>query len=81
VWLSGEEVDLTPKEFDLLEYLASAPSQVRSREDIVARVWDEHWWGPTETLDAHVAALRRKLGGHARITALRGVGYRLDPPE
>ena len=81
VWLSGDEVDLTPKEFDLLSYLAEEPSRVRTREDIVARVWDEHWWGPTKTLDVHVASLRRKLGdGHGWITTLRGVGYRLDPP-
>jgi DNA-binding response OmpR family regulator len=82
VWLSGTELDLTPKEFDLLSYLADPPSQVRTREEIIARVWDEHWWGSTKTLDVHVAALRRKLDGdHVWITTLRGVGYRLDPPD
>ena len=81
VWLAGEEVELTPKEFDLLAYLAEEPARVRTREDIIARVWDEHWWGSTKTLDVHVAALRRKLGDdHRWITTLRGVGYRLDPP-
>ncbi len=81
VRLAGEELDLTPKEFDLLSYLAEEPSRVRTREDIIARVWDEHWWGPTKTLDVHVASLRRKLGSdHGWITTLRGVGYRLDPP-
>ena len=82
VWLAGDELDLTPKEFDLLAYLADEPSRVRTREDIIGEVWDEHWWGSTKTLDVHVASLRRKLGnGHAWITTLRGVGYRLDPPE
>ena len=82
VRLAGEELDLTPKEFDLLAYLAEEPSRVRTREDIIARVWDEHWWGSTKTLDVHVASLRRKLGDeHGWITTLRGVGYRLDPPE
>jgi DNA-binding response OmpR family regulator len=81
VWLAGDELDLTPKEFDLLSYLAEEPERVRTREDIIARVWDEHWWGPTKTLDVHVAALRRKVGDAAWITTLRGVGYRLDPPE
>jgi DNA-binding response OmpR family regulator len=81
VWLAGRELDLTPKEFDLLSYLAEAPSQVRRREDIIAEVWDEHWWGPTKTLDVHVASLRRKLGDRAWITTLRGVGYRFDPPR
>jgi DNA-binding response OmpR family regulator len=84
VWVGDDEVELTPKEFDLLAYLAEEPSQVRTREDIIARVWDEHWWGPTKTLDVHVASLRRKLarlGDHEWIATLRGVGYRLDPPE
>ena len=44
-------------------------------------MWDEHWWGPTKTLDVHIAALRRKLAGLDVITTLRGVGYRFDPPE
>jgi DNA-binding response OmpR family regulator len=81
VWLAGQELDLTPKEFDLLSYLADPPAQVRKREDIIAEVWDEHWWGPTKTLDVHVASLRRKLGDRAWITTLRGVGYRFDPPR
>ena len=80
VWLAGEELDLTPKEFDLLGYLAEEPSRVRRREDIIGRVWDEHWWGSTKTLDVHVASLRRKLAGFDAIVTLRGVGYRLDPP-
>jgi DNA-binding response OmpR family regulator len=48
----------------------------------MSRVWDEHWFGSTKTLDVHIAALRRRLGEEAgapsRITALRGVGYRWD---
>jgi DNA-binding response OmpR family regulator len=78
--LHGHEVDLTPKEFDLLAFLAEAPGVVRTREDIIAQVWDEHWWGPTKTLDVHIAALRRKLAGLDVITTLRNVGYRFDPP-
>jgi DNA-binding response OmpR family regulator len=79
-WLDGREVELTPKEYDLLTYLAETPGVARSREDIIANVWDEHWWGPTKTLDVHMASLRRKLDGLDLITTLRGVGYRLDPP-
>ena len=80
VHLRGAEVELTPKEFDLVAYLAETPGQVRTREDIIANVWDEHWWGPTKTLDVHIAALRRKLTDLDLITTLRNVGYRLDPP-
>lgn len=78
VWVNGAEVDLTPKEYDLLAYLASEPGVVRTREAIISSVWDEFWWGPTNTLDVHIAALRRKLGQHNLIVTLRGVGYRLD---
>lgn len=72
----GRTVDLTPKEFDLLTYLASDAGAVRSREQIIHDVWDEHWWGSTKTLDVHVASLRKKL--HADlIETVRSVGYRL----
>lgn len=80
VRLDGTELELTPKEFDLLALLASEPGRALPRESIISSVWDEHWWGPTKTLDVHIAALRRKLGGQPWITTLRGVGYRLDPP-
>ena len=81
MWLDGEEVELTPKEFDLLALLAEEPGVARTREEIIARVWDENWWGPTKTLDVHIASLRRKLGNPAWIVTLRGVGYRFDPPS
>ena len=80
-WILDKELELSPKEFDLLAYLAEAPGVVRAREDIIAHVWDENWWGPTKTLDVHVASLRRKLGQLDPIVTLRGVGYRLDPPS
>jgi DNA-binding response OmpR family regulator len=75
--LDGVAVELTPKEFDLLGFLAERPGAVRTREDIIEQVWDEHWFGPTKTLDVHIAALRRKLGPDW-ITTFRGVGYRLE---
>ena len=80
----GSELDLRAKEFDLLAELAAHPGKVVRREDLMARVWDEHWFGSTKTLDVHVAALRRKIRDAAgdakvvRIDTLRGVGYRLD---
>jgi two-component system, OmpR family, response regulator RegX3 len=80
VRLGDGEVHLTPKEFDLLARLADDPGAVVRRDDLMAEVWDEHWWGSTKTLDVHVAALRKKLGDRGWIIAIRGVGYRLDPP-
>jgi len=72
---------------DLLARLAAAPEVAISRETLMAQVWDENWFGPTKTLDVHVAALRRKLAGMVqlgsvpRITTLRGHGYRLEAPK
>jgi len=76
------EIALTPKEFELLAYLADDPGAVRTRTDIVEHVWDANWFGPTKTVDAHVAGIRRKLGDQRWIEAVRGVGFRLEvPPE
>jgi len=73
-------VHLTPKEFDLLAALAEDPGAVRSRHDLLDEVWEGDWYGSTRTLDAHVAALRRKVGAD-RIETVRGVGFRLaDAP-
>ncbi|MFI6853063.1 response regulator transcription factor [Streptomyces sp. NPDC050416] len=77
VWVGDSPVPLTPKEFDLLALLSEDPGAVYSRQQILDRVWDPHYDGPTKTLDVHVAALRRKLGHPAWIRTLRGVGFRL----
>ena len=80
--VGGHELVLRAREYELLARLAEAPGRAVSREDLIADVWDENWFGSTKTLDVHVAALRRHLGGAGpgapRITALRGFGYRLD---
>jgi DNA-binding response OmpR family regulator len=81
VFLDDEEIALTAKEFDLLAFLAGDIGAVRTRTEILENVWDAHWYGPTKTVDAHVASLRKKLGGHEWIQAVRGVGFRLEPPE
>ncbi|WP_435280500.1 winged helix-turn-helix domain-containing protein [Streptomyces koelreuteriae] len=78
VWVGEAPVLLTPKEFDLLALLSEDPGAVYSRQQILDRVWDPHYDGPTKTLDVHVAALRRKLGHPAWIRTLRGVGFRLS---
>ncbi len=80
VHLDDAEVQLTAKEFDLLAFLATDPGAVRTRTEILENVWDEHWYGPTKTVDAHVASIRKKLGANGWIAAVRGVGFRLEPP-
>ncbi|MFG2960431.1 response regulator transcription factor [Streptomyces sp. NPDC048291] len=78
VRLDGAEVALAPKEYDLLAFLTEEPGALMSREQIMEAVWDANWFGPTKTLDVHVAALRRKLAGAITIEAVRGVGFRLE---
>jgi DNA-binding response OmpR family regulator len=80
VHLGGREVHLTPKEFDLLCYLTEDPGAVYRRSDILHQVWGGTWYGTTKTLDAHVAAIRKKLGDPGWIEAVRGVGFRIGVP-
>ncbi len=80
VLLSGAEIALTPKEFELLAFLATDAGAVRTRTDIIEHVWDSNWFGPTKTVDAHVAGIRKKLGSPDWIVAVRGVGFRLEGP-
>jgi two-component system response regulator RegX3 len=77
VRMDGTEVPLTAKEFDLLAMLAEDPGAVFGRDQILEQVWDPHWFGPTKTLDVHVASLRKKLGAPGWIQTVRGVGFRL----
>jgi two-component system, OmpR family, response regulator RegX3 len=80
VVLDGADIALTPKEFDLLAFLAEDPGAVCGRQQVLEEVWDPHWYGPTKTLDVHVASLRKKLGDASWIETVRGVGFRLRAP-
>lgn len=75
--MEGTECALTPKEFELLALLGRDPGAVVTRQEILEQVWDPHWYGPTKTLDVHVASLRRKLGHPEWVETVRRVGFRL----
>ncbi|MEA2454395.1 MAG: two-component system, OmpR family, response regulator RegX3 [Thermoleophilaceae bacterium] len=83
--LEAEELDLTRKEFELLELLMSEAGSVITRERLIDEVWDVNWFGSTKTLDVHVSALRRKLGDSSSeprfIHTVRGVGFRFSGAE
>jgi two-component system response regulator RegX3 len=85
VRLGDDELDLSRKEFDLLVVLAEAAGRVLTRDHLMARVWDENWFGPTKTLDVHIGTLRRKLGDEPAsprfIHTVRGVGFRFATDE
>ncbi len=76
VSISGEPVELTAKEFDLLAYFLANPNSVLSRDVLLDRVWGVSYPGGTRTVDVHVAQLRRKLGRPELIRTLRGSGYK-----
>jgi len=81
-WRDDEELDLTPKEFDLLALLVADAGRVVPRKRIMHEVWDEYYYGSTRTLDMHISSLRKKLGDDTssprRITTVRGVGFRFE---
>ena len=79
-FLDGAEIELTPKEFDILAVLADDPGAVIERQALLERVWGAPWYGPTKTLDVHIASLRKKLGDARWVEAVRGVGFRLSVP-
>ena len=80
VRVSGEEVALTPKEFDLLVFLASNKGIALSREKILQKVWNYDYFGEDRTVDTHVKMLRGHLGKcRSYIATVWGIGYKFDP--
>jgi len=77
------EIELTSKEFDLLEFLMRCAGTTLKRDDIMSEVWDENWWGSTRTLDTHISTLRKKILDRtdppSKIVTVRGVGFRFEP--
>jgi two-component system OmpR family response regulator len=77
----GNEVELTTREFALLEFLARHPREVVSRSQLLEHVWDQHFPGDSNIVDVYVGRLRKKLdapGGRTLIRTVRGVGYALE---
>ncbi|MGH2455579.1 MAG: response regulator transcription factor [Candidatus Limnocylindria bacterium] len=80
-WLGGASVELSAREFALLEYFMRHPGQVLSRSQILAAVWDYDYDPGSNVVDVYVGYLRRKLrepGGASPISTVRGAGYRLE---
>ena len=77
VYFDGNEIELTPKEFDLLHFLVSQTGRVFSKDELVSHLWGADFDGFTNTVEVHVSALRQKLGDDNRrmIRTVRGVGY------
>jgi DNA-binding response OmpR family regulator len=77
----GKALTLTPREFDLLAFLAGKPGRVFSREELLRKVWGYDYVGETRTVDVHVRRLRAKLGEKSHvIETVTGAGYKLVRP-
>ena len=82
--IDGVPLDLSPKEFDLLYYLAERSGEVVGKRELLAKVWNQPYGGADKTVDVHLSWLRRKLGESAEapryLHRVRGVGVKLAPP-
>ena len=79
VYVNGERVNMSPKEYDLFFYLLTNRNIALSREKLISEVWGYDFFGDARTLDTHIKLLRKSLGPYAGyIVTLRGVGYRFE---
>ena len=79
----GEQVDMPPKELELLYFLASSPNQVFTREQLLDHIWGYEYIGDTRTVDVHVKRLREKMKDHANwsLATVWGIGYKFEVRE
>ncbi len=79
VFIDGERVEMSPKEYDLFFYMLENRNVALSREKLISDVWGYDFFGDVRTLDTHIKLLRKSLGRYAElIVTLRGVGYRFE---
>ena len=76
----GKQVDMPPKELELLYFLAASPNQVFTREQLLDHIWGYEYIGDTRTVDVHIKRLREKINDHAhwRIATIWGIGYKFE---
>ena len=79
VYIDGERIEMSPKEYDLFFYMLANRNIAISREKFISEVWGYDFYGDVRTLDTHIKLLRKSLGRYANlIVTLRGVGYRFE---
>ncbi len=79
VFIDQKQIDLSPKEYDLLFYMIRNKNIALSREKLINNVWGYDFYGDDRTLDTHIKLLRKSLGNYAKlIVTVRGVGYRFE---
>jgi DNA-binding response OmpR family regulator len=82
VLVNGEDIRVTPREFDLLYYLAQSPRRIFTRDELLSVVWGYDYFGDQRTVDVHIRRLRKKLEllSYEYLTTVWGVGYQFTPP-
>ena len=79
VYVDGKKVNMTPKEYELLFYLAQNRGIAISREQLLSNVWGYDFYGDDRTVDTHIKMLRSSLGRYReKIVTLRGLGYKME---
>lgn len=79
VYIDGEKINMSPKEYDLLFFMVRNRGIALTREKIISEVWGYDFFGDERTLDTHIKLLRKTLGDYSKyIVTLRGVGYRFE---
>lgn len=79
VYVDGQKIEMTPKEYDLFFYLVKNRGIALSREKLICDVWGYDFYGDDRTLDTHIKLLRKSLGPYSKyVVTLRGVGYRFE---
>ena len=82
VYINGERVEMSPKEYDLFFYMLNNRNIALSREKLISEVWGYDFYGDARTLDTHIKLLRKSLGEYSRyIVTLRGMGYRFEESD
>lgn len=80
VMYNGKQIDMPPKELELLYFLASSPNQVFTREQLLDHIWGYEYMGDTRTVDVHVKRLREKINDHNawQLSTVWGIGYKFE---
>lgn len=80
VLYKGETVDMTPKELELLYFLASSPNHVFTREQLLDQIWGYEYIGDTRTVDVHIKRIREKIKDHGnwKLSTIWGIGYKFE---
>ena len=81
VYAGGENIDLTPREFEILRELLANRGRILTRQNLLQTIWKYEFFGEERIIDTHIKNLRKKLGTADYIETIRGVGYRIDKED